>query len=261
MIVGENRQIGHRLQGVRVSRPKDATANRQNIAVEGLCLRVPLLIGVDNGEAVHRRGGGLRRGAADRLAGLARGLDRDTLILLCILTAISAIPAGLPTFVQLMLSSGAQRLAQAKAVVKSLQDVETLGATSAINSDKTGTLTRGRPEITALEVAPGEDEERVLAWAAAAEAASEHPLASAVARAAAARGVRLGGVSGGPAAGSRVSISRVRPSCSDTARASGRSVSQLLFRRASAPTAKESRLSLAHLEVFSSVTYSLVMAA
>jgi Ca2+-transporting ATPase len=74
-------------------------------------------------------------------AGLARGLDSDTLILLCVLTAISAIPAGLPTFVQIMLSSGAQRLAHAKAVVKSLNDVETLGSTSAINSDKTGTLT------------------------------------------------------------------------------------------------------------------------
>jgi Ca2+-transporting ATPase len=41
----------------------------------------------------------------------------------------------------MMLSSGAQRLAAAKAVVKSLTDVETLGSTSAINSDKTGTLT------------------------------------------------------------------------------------------------------------------------
>ena len=40
-----------------------------------------------------------------------------------------------------MLSSGAQRLTESKAVVKNLNDVETLGSTSAINSDKTGTLT------------------------------------------------------------------------------------------------------------------------
>jgi Ca2+-transporting ATPase len=73
--------------------------------------------------------------------GLARGLDFDSLILLAIVVAISAIPSGLPTFVQLMLSSGAQRLAESKAVVKNLNDVETLGSTSAINSDKTGTLT------------------------------------------------------------------------------------------------------------------------
>ena len=87
------------------------------------------------------------------VVGLGRGLDTDTLILLCVLTAISAIPAGLPTFVQIMLSSGAQRLAQAKAVVKSLNDVETLGSTSAINSDKTGTLTMN--EMTAVSMFTG----------------------------------------------------------------------------------------------------------
>jgi P-type Ca2+ transporter type 2C len=73
--------------------------------------------------------------------GIARGQDAETLVLLCVSTAISAIPTGLPTFVQLMLSSGAQRLAESKAVVKSLTDVETLGGTTVINSDKTGTLT------------------------------------------------------------------------------------------------------------------------
>ena len=75
------------------------------------------------------------------VVGIARDQDRETLMLLCISTAISAIPTGLPTFVQLMLSSGAQRLAESKAVVKSLNDVETLGGTTVINSDKTGTLT------------------------------------------------------------------------------------------------------------------------
>ena len=75
------------------------------------------------------------------IAGLARDQDGEILVLLCVSTAISAIPTGLPTFVQLMLSSGAQRLAESKAVVKSLTDVETLGGTTVINSDKTGTLT------------------------------------------------------------------------------------------------------------------------
>ena len=73
--------------------------------------------------------------------GIARGQDTTTLVLLCISTAIAAIPTGLPTFVQAMLSSGARRLVEAKAVVKSLSDVETLGGTTVINSDKTGTLT------------------------------------------------------------------------------------------------------------------------
>ncbi|MEO1064693.1 MAG: cation-transporting P-type ATPase [Actinomycetota bacterium] len=84
--------------------------------------------------------------------GLARGLDGDALILLGIATAISAIPTGLPTFVQRMLSAGARRLADAKAVVKNLTDVETLGATTAINSDKTGTLTLNQMTATRLIV-------------------------------------------------------------------------------------------------------------
>jgi Ca2+-transporting ATPase len=84
------------------------------------------------------------------IVGIARGKPLDTLVLLCISTAISAIPTGLPTFVQTMLSSGARRLAESKAVVKSLTDVETLGGTTAINSDKTGTLTMNAMTATTM---------------------------------------------------------------------------------------------------------------
>ena len=84
------------------------------------------------------------------IIGIARGQDGETLILLCISTAISAIPVGLPTFVQTMLSSGAQHLAESKAVVKSLTDVETLGGTTVINSDKTGTLTMNAMTATTM---------------------------------------------------------------------------------------------------------------
>jgi Ca2+-transporting ATPase len=84
------------------------------------------------------------------LVGIARGMDSDTLVLLCISTAIASIPVGLPTFVQTMLSSGAQHLAAEKAVVKSLTDVETLGGTTVINSDKTGTLTMNAMTATTM---------------------------------------------------------------------------------------------------------------
>jgi Ca2+-transporting ATPase len=87
------------------------------------------------------------------IVGIYRGQDTETLILLAITTAIAAIPTGLPTFVQLMLSSGAQRLAEHKAVVKSLTDVETLGGTTVINSDKTGTLTMNAMTATSMLVA------------------------------------------------------------------------------------------------------------
>ena len=82
--------------------------------------------------------------------GLVRDQDGETLALLCISTAIASIPTGLPTFVQTMLSSGAQRLAEEKAVVKSLADVETLGGTTLINSDKTGTLTMNQMTATSM---------------------------------------------------------------------------------------------------------------
>jgi P-type Ca2+ transporter type 2C len=84
------------------------------------------------------------------IVGVARGQDLDTLLLLCISTAIASIPVGLPTFVQAMLSSGAQRLAESKAVVRTLTDVETLGGTTVINSDKTGTLTMNAMTATTM---------------------------------------------------------------------------------------------------------------
>ncbi|AII07345.1 MULTISPECIES: cation-translocating P-type ATPase [Rhodococcus] len=82
--------------------------------------------------------------------GVIRGQSLTTVLLLGISMGVSAIPTGLPTFVQAMLAFGARQLAEAKAVVKNLTDVETLGATSAINSDKTGTLTMNQMTARSL---------------------------------------------------------------------------------------------------------------
>ena len=88
------------------------------------------------------------------LVGLARDIPASDVLLLATAMAISAIPTGMPTFVSALLSMGARALADAKAVVKNLTDVETLGATSAINTDKTGTLTLN--EMMVSEVYNGE---------------------------------------------------------------------------------------------------------
>lgn len=84
------------------------------------------------------------------VVGLLRGVPGEQVLLLGIAMAISAIPTGMPTFVSAMLSYGAKQLANAKAVVKNLTDVETLGATSAINTDKTGTLTLNQMMVSTL---------------------------------------------------------------------------------------------------------------
>ena len=78
----------------------------------------------------------------------------DVLFVTAIAFAVSAIPTGLPAVITTILSSGTQTLAKAGAIVKQLRSVETLGSTSAINSDKTGTLTLN--QMTAIELAvPG----------------------------------------------------------------------------------------------------------
>ncbi len=83
--------------------------------------------------------------------GLYRDQPFDALFLTAVAFAVSAIPTGLPAVVTTILSGGTSTLAKAGAIVKRLRSVETLGSTSAINSDKTGTLTLN--QMTAVQMA------------------------------------------------------------------------------------------------------------
>jgi Ca2+-transporting ATPase len=82
--------------------------------------------------------------------GRGRGQAWDALFISAVSLAIAAIPEALPTVTQVILSVGSLNLARRNAIVKELPSVETLGFTSAINSDKTGTLTMN--QMTVVEV-------------------------------------------------------------------------------------------------------------
>ena len=81
---------------------------------------------------------------------LARGETFIAVFNAAVAFAIAAIPVGLPTVVTTILAWGTQQLAKAGAIMKRLASTETLGSTSAINSDKTGTLTLN--QMTAVQM-------------------------------------------------------------------------------------------------------------
>ncbi len=91
---------------------------------------------------------------ASTLLGLSRGVPWETLFVNGIAFAVGAIPTGLPMVVTYLLAIGAIALAEAGAIMKRLRSVETLGSTTAANSDKTGTLTLNQMTATEL-VLPG----------------------------------------------------------------------------------------------------------
>jgi Cu+-exporting ATPase len=95
---------------------------------------------------------------------------------------------GLATPMSIMVGVGAG--ARAGVLIKSAEALEQFEKADTLVIDKTGTLTEGRPRLTALSAAPGQTEETLLRLAASLERGSEHPLAAAILAAARERGVR-----------------------------------------------------------------------
>ena len=119
----------------------------------------------------------------DPALGLALVAGVSVLIIAC------PCAMGLATPTSIMVGTG--RGAELGVLFRRGDALQTLSGVNVIAFDKTGTLTAGRPELTGLHLAPGVDRDAVLRSVAAVEAYSEHPIATAIVRAAAEEGLGL----------------------------------------------------------------------
>ncbi|WP_160121644.1 heavy metal translocating P-type ATPase [Rhodovarius lipocyclicus] len=112
-------------------------------------------------------------------------------IVAAVTVLIIACPCALGLATPMSIMVGVGRGAQAGVLIKSAEALERLESIDTLVVDKTGTLTRGRPEVVAVLPVPDMAEDELLRLAAGLERPSQHPLAEAVVRAAEARGLAV----------------------------------------------------------------------
>jgi Ca2+-transporting ATPase len=94
--------------------------------------------------------------------GIALGYSKVEMFLTSVAIAVAAVPEGLPVAMTVILSIGVQRMARRKGVIRKLIAAEALGSTTVILTDKTGTLTMAKMELSKILPSNGNDEEKLL---------------------------------------------------------------------------------------------------
>lgn len=113
-------------------------------------------------------------------------------VLIAVLVIACPCALGLATPTSIMAGSG--RAAEFGILFKGGEHLEQTQGIDTVVVDKTGTVTHGKPVLTDVHVATGQDEEQFLSWIGAAEKQSEHPLAEAIVQGIQEKGIELGDV-------------------------------------------------------------------
>ncbi|MFB9074346.1 copper-translocating P-type ATPase [Citricoccus parietis] len=208
MITGESRAVT-RTVGERVVAGTVATDNTVRVRIEAVGADTALA-GIQRMVADAQDSSSRAQALADRAAALlfwfALGAAVITAIVWTVIgqptdavtrtvtVLVIACPHALGLAIPLVIALSTERAAKAGLLIKDRMALERMRTIDVVLFDKTGTLTEGAHAVTGVAAAPGISEAELLAYAAAAEADSEHPVARAIVTAAThhAEAIRLG---------------------------------------------------------------------
>lgn len=130
---GMNTQIGRIAAEVR-------TTDREDTPLQKKMNRLSTVLGI----------GSIAFAAAVFGLGLLRGYEIMDMLMFSVALAVSAIPEGLPAVISVTLALGVQRMAGKNAIIRRMAAVETLGSTTVICTDKTGTITKNQMTVQTI---------------------------------------------------------------------------------------------------------------